>query len=458
MSAFAEPAERIAAAYVRNRRFIGSKDRRVLTDRVFAILRALARLDWHWARAGDAAAPAEHPDTPIAAGEPRSRVLAALVLLEGLGPSEVAALCDGGTYAPEPLCEDEAARVAALAGQPLSHPDQPAWIRLETPAWLLPAFEEVFGNRTEPELAALTDAAPVTLRINTLRINTLRISTLDGGSDEADGGEVRAALAESNIVADAGNWLPTALRLRGRPAVNAAAAFKDGRVEVQDEGAQIAAALVGARPGMAVCDLCAGAGGKTLALAAGMADSGRLVALDRDDGRLAAATPRLRRAGVHNVERRRLVGPADPWLGDNAGAFDRVLVDAPCSGTGTWRRQPDLRWRLTRAALDARIAEQDETLRLAAGLVRPGGRLIYTTCSLLAAENEARIAALLDSHKDMSPLPVSEVWAETVGGTVPDTAAGRDTGRESPYLTLTPATHGTDGFFIAVLQRSGSSR
>jgi 16S rRNA (cytosine967-C5)-methyltransferase len=446
MSAFSEPAERIAAAYVRNRRFIGSKDRRVLTDRVFAILRALARLDWHWARAGGNASPAEAPDTAIATAAPRGRVLAALVVLEGLGPSEVAALCDGGTYTPAPLSEDEAARVAALAGQPLSHPDQPAWVRLETPAWLLPAFEEVFGRRTEPELAALTAAAPVTLRINTLR-----------GGGEDGWAEVRAALADSNIAAAPGGWLPGALRLRGRPAVNAAAPFRDGRVEVQDEGAQIAAALVGARPGMAVCDLCAGAGGKTLALAADMSDSGRLVALDRDDGRLAAATPRLRRAGVHNVERRRLMGSADPWLADNAAAFDRVLVDAPCSGTGTWRRQPDLRWRLTRAALDARIAEQDETLRLAADLVRPGGRLIYTTCSLLMAENEARIAALLDSRTDIRPLPVSEVWRETIDGRVPQTAAGTDGSGARSSLTLTPATHGTDGFFIAILERSGSS-
>jgi 16S rRNA (cytosine967-C5)-methyltransferase len=239
--------------------------------------------------------------------------------------------------------------------------------------------------------------------------------------------------------------------VEGRRNVTGSAPYKAGRVEIQDEAAQVAAALVGATRDMAVCDLCAGAGGKTLALAAVMQDAGRLVALDRDDGRLAAATPRLRRAGVHNVERRMLAGPDDPWLADNQGAFDRVVVDAPCSGTGTWRRQPDSRWRLTAAALDARVTEQQEALGQAAALVRPGGRLVYMTCSLVPAENGARITDLCERFPTFTPVPIGEVWAETVGGAPPCSP-------EAPALTLTPARHGTDGFYIAVLERARGAR
>ena len=432
IAAFAEPADRVAAEYVRGRRYIGSKDRRAISDRVFAILRGLARLDWWWAHAGGATAD-EAADLAARGGAPRERVLAALALFDGLDAESVAALCDGGQYRPDTLDAGEYGRIDLLAGQPLGVPDQSNWVRLETPAWLLPAFEAGFGAEAPRELAALSEPAPVDLRVNTLRGDTRA--------------EAQAALAEAGIQTEPTPYAPLGLRVDGRRNVTGSAPFKAGRVEVQDEAAQVAAALVGATPDMAVCDLCAGAGGKTLALAAAMGDRGRLVALDRDDARLAAATPRLNRAGAHNVERRVLAGPDDPWLTDNRGAFDRVVVDAPCSGTGTWRRQPDSRWRLSAAALDARVAEQRETLDQAAELVRPGGRLVYMTCSLVPAENGARIADLREGFPAFAPLPVGDVWAETIGGAPPCPP-------DATALTLTPARHGTDGFYIVVLERA----
>jgi 16S rRNA (cytosine967-C5)-methyltransferase len=432
IAAFAEPADRIVAEYVRGRRYIGSKDRRAITDRVFAILRGLARLDWWWAHAGGANA-SEAADAAGRGGEPRARVLAALALLDGLDAESVAALCDGRTYHPGALDADEYGRLDLLAGQPLATTDQPNWVRVETPAWLLPALEAGLGGETATELAALAEPAPVDLRVNTLRGDTRT--------------DARSALDEAGIQAEPTPYAPLGLRVAGRRNVTNSAPFKAGRVEIQDEAAQLAAALVGATPDMAVCDLCAGAGGKTLALAAAMRDGGRLVALDRDDGRLAAATPRLRRAGVHNVERRMLAGPDDPWLADNRGAFDRVLVDAPCSGTGTWRRQPDSRWRLSAAALDARVREQRETLGQAADLVRPGGRLVYVTCSLVAAENGERITDLCERFPAFAPVPIGDVWTETIGSAPPCAPTAR-------ALTLTPARHGTDGFYIAVLERA----
>ena len=427
-----QPADRTVTAYLRNRRYIGAKDRRAINDRIFGILRATARLDWCWARAsGHDTVAAE--ETAQTGGDTRARVLAAGVLLEDLTPEQIAAFCDGTAYAPAPLSAAERETLTQLAHMTLSNPAQPQWVQWETPTWLLPSFERVFGEDTEANLRALSEAAPLDLRVNTLR------------DDSRD--DVHAALAEEGITVHPTPYAPNGLRVAGRRAVTDTHTFKAGDIEVQDEGAQIVAALTDARPGMAVCDLCAGAGGKTLALAADMQDRGRLVALDRDDGRLNAAEPRLRRAGVHNVERRRLTGPADPWLSDNAARFDRVLVDAPCTGTGRWRRQPDTRWRLTSEALAARTAAQDETLVQAAALVRPGGRLIYATCSILPEEGADRIAALQANRPDLAAVPITAAWSAK--SPAPPLA---DPMRDD--LILTPAWHGTDGFFVAILTRT----
>jgi 16S rRNA (cytosine967-C5)-methyltransferase len=215
-------------------------------------------------------------------------------------------------------------------------------------------------------------------------------------------------------------------------------------VEVQDEGSQIAALLVGARPGMRVVDFCAGAGGKTLALAAGMENRGKLVACDVSASRLERAVRRLRRAGVSNVERRALSSERDKWVKRHGSGFDRVLVDAPCLGTGTWRRNPDAKWRATPANLAELVIRQQEILVSAARLVRPGGRLVYATCSLLREENEDQAEAFLAAAPEFTLVPAALIWAETIGGSSP--------GGER-YLRLTPAQHGTDGFFVATFER-----
>jgi 16S rRNA (cytosine967-C5)-methyltransferase len=215
-------------------------------------------------------------------------------------------------------------------------------------------------------------------------------------------------------------------------------------VEVQDEGSQIAAQLADARPGLRVVDFCAGAGGKTLALAAAMGNRGHLVACDVSATRLERATQRLRRAGASIVQRVPLAGARDKWVKRHAQSFDRVFVDAPCTGTGTWRRNPDAKWRLRPEDLVELAALQADILDSAQRLVKPGGRLIYVTCSLLGEENEAQIERFLAGHGDFTLLPVADVWRETIGGEPP--APGT-------MLRLTPARHGTDGFFVAVVQR-----
>lgn len=238
------------------------------------------------------------------------------------------------------------------------------------------------------------------------------------------------------------------MRVEGRPALGALPAFRDGIVEIQDEGSQLVALLADAKPGQWVIDYCAGAGGKTLALAADMANKGRLIASDISVQRLERAVTRLRRAGVHNVERRALGGENASWFKRQAGKFDRVLVDAPCSGTGTWRRNPDMKWRIGPDDVAELTQKQREILGNAAKLVKPGGRLIYATCSLLPDENEASVDAFLADHPDFEVVPVTAIWAEKVATPCP--APG-------PYLRLTPHRHGTDGFFTAVLARRAAA-
>jgi 16S rRNA (cytosine967-C5)-methyltransferase len=221
-------------------------------------------------------------------------------------------------------------------------------------------------------------------------------------------------------------------------------AFQRGRVEIQDEGSQLCALLAGAAPGQQVLDFCAGAGGKTLALAAQMENRGQLFAFDADRNRLAPIFDRLKRAGARNVQVR---SPSSGGLDDLVGRMDRVLVDAPCSGTGVWRRRPDTKWRLTPDSLNNRIAEQDSVLREGARFLRPGGVLAYATCSLLPIENEERIAAFLQAHSDFNAISAQAAWAAVLPG-----VAAPSPLRE-PFLALSPKRTGTDGFFLALLQR-----
>jgi 16S rRNA (cytosine967-C5)-methyltransferase len=356
-------------------------------------------------------------------------VLTALVLVEGWRPDAVMAACDGDRFRPAPLTPAEERLIDKLAGHTLRHPEMSRAVANDLPDWLLPYFEGAFGTGLEREMAALNAAAPIDLRVNRLK---------------ADRAGVCRVLAGEGVTAEPTPLSPIGLRLKKRAPLSGLPAFREGLFEVQDEGSQIAALLADARPGMRVVDFCAGAGGKTLALAAAMGNRGKLVACDVSSYRLERAGRRLRRAGVGNVERRVLSSEHDKWVKRHAGAFDRVLVDAPCLGTGTWRRNPDAKWRAGPKDLAELVERQQQILRSAARLVRPGGRLIYVTCSLLREEDATQAETFLGVHPDFVPYPIAKVWEETIGGHYP---GGSD------FLCLTPARHGTDGFFIAIFER-----
>jgi 16S rRNA (cytosine967-C5)-methyltransferase len=410
------PADDIAAEYFRRRRYIGSKDRAQIAGHVYAVLRHRAALDWWIARYGIGA-------------EPRARSLASLVLVEGWRPDAILACCDGDRFRPARLSHTEERLIRDLATRTLRHPEMPRAVANDLPQWLEPHLDRVFGKELEHEMAALNGPAATDLRVNLLK---------------ADREEARRALAAEGVVAKPTPLSPVGLRLRERVPLGKLATFEQGVVEVQDESSQLAALLTDARPGMRVVDFCAGAGGKTLALAAAMANRGKLVACEVSQRRLDRAARRLRRAGVDNVERRALTGERDKWVKRHAGSFDRVFVDVPCLGTGTWRRNPDAKWRMTPDDLAELVERQQHILCSAARLVRPGGRLIYATCSLLRDEDEAQAEAFLTAEPNFALMPVARAWSETIGGASP--------GGEQ-YLRLTPARHGTDGFFVAIFER-----
>ncbi len=405
------PADQAVADYLRGRRYIGAKDRRWLTQSVYDRLRRRARLAWWLARIG------------LGVTE-RARALADLLLDDGKDLTALGKLCTGERFAPAALDPGEMRRLRGLVGKTLDHPDQPLSVAGECPDWLLPRLPADAAAL----LVALSREAPLDLRVNSLL---------------SDRQAAQAALEGEGIPSAATALSPLALRVAGRRNVAATEAFQGGLVERQDEGSQIAALLVDAQPGERVCDFCAGAGGKTLALAAAMGNRGSLFALDVSKTRLDRAGQRLRRAGAFNVTRRALSDHRDPWLKRHKGGFDRVLVDAPCSGVGAWRRNPDARWRLGPEELARLVTLQREILASAARLVKPGGRLVYVTCSLLAEENEAQTASLLAERQDYLQQDIAQLWPALAEGV--DAAGG---------LTLRPDRFGTDGFYVAVLQRT----
>ncbi len=410
------PADAVANAFFRDRRYIGSGDRRAVSDRAWRVLRARRRLTWWLERAETA---------------PTPRMLAAAsLLLEGWRYDGLAQSFSGGQYGAPSLIALEAAALRRLEGQTLNHPDMPPATALELPDWLYPALLQAFEDRLPAEMAALLAPAPLDLRVNSLR--TTREAA-------------QAALAAEGLQATPTPLSPWGLRIADRRPVTSGQAFQTGLVEIQDEGSQLVAALLAPEPDHRVVDWCAGAGGKTLAIAAAMANRGHITACDVSAPRLAAATQRLRRAGAFNVERH-LVTPGDKWLKRHAGTAHRVLVDAPCTGTGTWRRNPDARTRLTEQTLTELTAKQADILHDAARLVRTGGRLVYATCSLLPAENEAQIDHFLQTHPDFAVLPLAAAWPWPTEPPCP-----------GPYLRLTPLHHETDGFFAAVLEKKGQA-
>jgi 16S rRNA (cytosine967-C5)-methyltransferase len=381
---------------------------------LYALLRHHARLGWWLAKHG-------RQDVP------RNRLLAWLALDGGMTRDQVQGLFTGGKLAPAVLKDHERALLVKLQGCAIDHPAMPDEVRVECPSWALDPLRRRFHDSFGREMAALLTAAPLDLRVNPIK-STREV--------------VLRALRDLGLQAEASPMAPYGIRVKERPSLAKLPMLKNGEVEIQNEGSQLVAMLVDARPGERVVDFCAGAGGKTLAIAAQMANKGHVIACDVLEGRLKRSAERFRRAGLHNIETRLLVGETDRWVKRHKGGFDRVLVDAPCSGTGAWRRNPDARWRAPEEqGLDNLLSLQPRILASAARLVKSGGRLVYATCSMLSEENEDQVAAFVAAHPAFRAVPLHEAAPQLTNSAHPD------------YLSLTPARHDTDGFFAAVMQR-----
>lgn len=393
-------------------RFAGSKDRAAIASLVYDALRRKSSAAWI-----------------MGESTPRAVVLGMLRLQRGLSLNAIEALCSGERFAPEPLSTNEREKLdkAGLIGAP-------AHVAGDFPEWIEPSLTRLLGEDLVPEMQALTTRAPLDLRVNTLKVSS---------REEAHDALPHLGAVETPLS-------PLGLRIMpsedGRgPAVQSEPEFIKGWIEIQDEGSQLVALLSGVKPGEQVVDLCAGGGGKTLALAAMMENHGQIYATDGDARRLAPIHDRLARAGVRNVQVRTPRGGADA-VSDLNGKIDCVLVDAPCTGVGTWRRNPDAKWRLRPGSLEVRRKEQATVLDRAAALVKPGGRIIYITCSILPDENDDAIAAFVEGHAGFGAVQASEALASA------GLSALKEVVRPTTYgLQLTPLKTGTDGFYVAVL-------
>src|SRR5689334_5419562 len=397
-------------------RFAGSGDRAAIAGLVWDVLRRRASSAWIM-----------ESDTA------RARVLGMLKVERGMDADAIAALCDGGRFAPQPLTDTEQSALASRTTD-----DAPPPIAGDYPEWLDAHLAQMFGDDRAAEATAMAGRAPLDLRVNTLK---------------AKREKVLRSLAHLN--AKETPWSPNGLRIElgadaRNPGIQSEEDFIKGGIEVQDEGSQLAALFTAAKPGEQVIDLCAGAGGKTLALAALMQGKGRLIATDTDKRQLAPIYERLSRAGVHNADVRTPKGESDP-LADIRASADLVLIDAPCTGTGTWRRNPDAKWRMRPGALEVRLREQVRVLDRAAALVKPGGRIAYITCSVLPPENGDQVRSFVARHPEFSIVP-PEQTASLLWDKAEEFAKAA---LESPEgWLMTPRRTGTDGFFVSVLRRS----
>lgn len=391
-------------------RFAGSGDRNAIGNLVYDALRKKASAAWLM-------------------GDDKSSSLAFITVVRdwGVSPTQMQEAFADDKFAPEIPVD----KLAAAKERDLAFAD--ADIEGDVPAWTVEQFEEGFGDDWVREAMALSGRPPLDLRVNTLK---------------ADREKVRKALSQTGCkdttIARHGLRISPGKGARRLPNVQAEPAFQKGWFEVQDEGSQIVADLVYARPGEQVLDFCAGAGGKTLAMAAAMENRGQIHAFDADKQRLAPIFDRLKRAGVRNSQ----VHVSKDALQPLKGRIDRVLVDAPCTGSGVWRRRPDAKWRLTPDQLDQRLVEQADVLDESAMYVRKGGYLVYVTCSIFPAENEEQVYRYGERHKGWSLLSAGEAWQDLFGFDKPQPWSS-----DLNCITLTPGSTDTDGFFFAVLQR-----
>jgi 16S rRNA (cytosine967-C5)-methyltransferase len=393
---FSGPADETVSHYFRGHRALGQSERAFIAETVFAVLRRKRSLE---AAAGST--------------DPRLMVAAALVRVLGFSGRALSGLFD----------DDLIARLRAARSE-----DQPPAVRAELPDWLWLRLANAHGEEEALRIAqSLANPAPLDLRVNLAR------------SSRED---VLARLEADGLHALATPYSPAGIRLAGKPAINRHPLFRDGLVEVQDEGSQLIAWLLGPRRSEMIADYCAGAGGKTLAAAALMRGTGRIYAFDTSPKRLASLAPRAARAGITNVHAVVLAAGQDARVKRLAGKLDRVLVDAPCSGFGTLRRNPELKWRYGPDAVNELVDKQGRILAAASRLLKPGGRLVYATCSLLEEENEAVAVAFGAAQPEFQPLSCAKVLAGQ--------RIALDTGE---YLNLSPHRHGTDAFFAAAFER-----
>ena len=400
---FDHPADAVVARHFRENKSLGPRERATLSDTVFAVLRERLRLEWlarsgsgsKWRRLAILGFPGD-----------RDFLKSALTEQEKTWLDHCLAVRDSDLMAPH---------------------------RHNLPEWLASALQAQLGDEFDALVSSLKDVAPLDLRVNALKAK--RPAVLE-------------ALAKAGIQARATPHSPLGIRVEGKPSLAKLPLFTQGDVEVQDEGSQLLTLLLEPKRGEMVVDFCAGAGGKTLAIGAAMRNSGRLYAFDTSAHRLDAIKPRLARSGLSNVHPVAIAHERDERIKRLAGKIDRVLVDAPCSGLGTLRRHPDLKWRQTPATVAELVKLQTAILASAARLLKPGGRLVYATCSLLPDENEAVAAAFGEAHPDFVPLDAAECLTRAQVSDAPQLCS-------SGHLRLWPHRHGSDGFFAAVWDKKG---
>ncbi len=406
------PADRMLSAYYRSRRYIGSKDKAAISEHVYDVLRQKNSLSWLATQAGLSNIPRSWV---MIQQLQKGSELGEYFVDDGYSPKPLSLHEQEGVHEVKALLENKAIDTAPLAA------------RMNIPEWLVPKMQSSLGDDFEAELLAMQNRAGLDIRTNTLK---------------GDRDFLLARLADEGVSCAPTSVSPWGIAIQQKIALANLTSFKGGLFEVQDQGSQLIALAAGVMPGQKVVDFCAGAGGKTLAMAAQMQNKGVIHACDVHSKRLDNLSKRKKRAGAHNIQTRLLSSERDKWVKRNADKMDVVLVDAPCSGTGTWRRSPDARWNLESNNLDDLLNLQESILNSASRMVKPGGRLIYATCSLLCDENEEQITRFLTNHPSFQPAELAEKDCYT-GLQV---TAGYQ-------LRTSPAKTKMDGFFVAALER-----
>ncbi len=405
------PMDSVCGDFFRTRRYIGSKDRAAIVEMVYGIMRHMARLSFIL-------------DTQKCEKTPRFFALAYLLLTQE-PLNRIRDLFDGSKYGPDKLDEDEAAFIDNY-----KIPDFPEAIEVECPPEHENELRAIFGDNFAAEMKAMLEPATLDLRVNLANSNLEKVMKF---------------LEADNVITHPTPYSPWGLRCESKAFLSRTKAMAKGWIEIQDEGSQLIALACDAKPGMQVLDYCAGAGGKTLALAGSMQNKGRIVAMDIEARRLEKSRPRFRKAGVADIIEVRPISDEKnrKWLRRQKETFDIVLCDVPCSGTGTWRRNPDMRWRTYGPSLEELTVIQGEILEKVAHTLKPGGKLVYATCSLLRAENENQIEKFLEKYPEFKLRELKDMWPRS--DAIPCTGS---------VMRLSPHQHQTDGFFAAVLQKT----